>query len=67
MGYVTDPNRLMRDNNMKGGAREGLIFSIPNCHNQPTNQCSICSNHFCYEHTKSHIHPNEFPNIQKEK
>jgi hypothetical protein len=37
--------------------------SIPGCTNQPSNQCSICSNDFCYEHIKSHIHPNEFPNI----
>jgi hypothetical protein len=39
--------------------------SIPGCTNQPSNQCSICSNHFCYEHIKSHIHPNEFPSMQK--
>jgi hypothetical protein len=41
--------------------------AILGCTNQPSNQCSICSNHFCYEHKKSHIHPNEFPNMQNEK
>jgi hypothetical protein len=35
--------------------------AIPSCQNQPINQCSICSNLFCYEHIKSHIHPSEFP------
>ena len=39
--------------------------SIPSCPNQPANHCRICTNHFCYEHIKSHIHPNEFPNMQK--
>jgi hypothetical protein len=39
--------------------------SIPGCTNQPANQCSICSNRFCYEHIKSHIHPSEFPNMQQ--
>ena len=34
--------------------------SIPGCTNQPANQCNICSNHFCYKHIKSHIHPSEF-------
>jgi predicted nucleic acid binding AN1-type Zn finger protein len=39
--------------------------SIPGCTNQPANQCNICSNHFCYEHIKSHIHPSEFPHMQQ--
>ena len=43
------------------------LCAMPGCSNQPANQCSICSNHFCYEHTKSHIHPSEFPHMQKEK
>ena len=44
-----------------------IVCAIPGCSNQPANQCSICLNHFCYEHTKSHIHPSEFPHMQKEK
>lgn len=41
--------------------------TISGCRNQPTNQCHICLNRFCYEHIKSHIHPSEFPDLKKEK
>lgn len=65
MGEVVDPNRLRGDDNsLRGGA---VVCSIPNCPNQPTNKCPICSVYFCYEHIKSHFHPSEFPPIQKEK
>jgi hypothetical protein len=64
MGEVIDPNRLINDgNSLRGGL---VVCTIPNCRNQPTNKCPICSIHFCYEHIKSHVHPSEFPPIQKE-
>jgi predicted nucleic acid binding AN1-type Zn finger protein len=64
MGEVVIPNRLRGDDN---SLRERLVVcAITNCRNQTTNKCPICSIHFCYEHIKSHDHPNEFPPIQKE-
>ncbi len=62
MGEVIDPNRMRNDNSIRGGL---VVCAIPNCPNQPTNQCSLCSLHFCYEHIKSHVHPSEFPPVQK--
>jgi hypothetical protein len=65
MGEVVDPNRLRGgDNSLRGGL---VVCGIPNCRNQATNKCPICSLDYCYEHIKSHFHPNEFPPIQKEK
>ena len=56
MGEVVDPNRLRGgDNSLRGGL---VVCAIPNCSNQATNKCPICSIHFCYEHIKSHVHPN---------
>jgi hypothetical protein len=65
MGEVVDPNRLRGggDNSLRGGL---VLCAIPNCRNQATNKCPICSLDYCYEHIKSHVHPNEFPPIQKE-
>ena len=57
MGEVIDPNRMRDEYSIKGGL---VVCAIPNCPNQPTNECSICSSHFCSEHLKSHIHPSEF-------
>ena len=66
MGEVVDPNRLRGggDNSLRGGL---VVCAIPNCRNQATNKCPICSLDYCYEHIKSHFHPSEFPPIQKEK
>ena len=60
MGSVIDLYER-KDNNSNNRI---LVCSIPGCVNQSANQCHICSNYFCYEHIKSHIHPNEFPNIK---
>jgi len=50
------------DNNFK----KALVCAIPDCQNKPIKQCPVCSNHFCYEHIKLHIHPSEFSSIQNE-
>jgi predicted nucleic acid binding AN1-type Zn finger protein len=63
MGSVIDPYERKDDNNFN----KALVCAIPDCQSKPTNQCPICSNYFCYEHIKSHIHPSEFPPIQNEK
>ncbi len=56
MREVVDPNRLRGgDNSLRGGL---VVCAIPNCRNQPTNKCPICSLDYCYEHIKSHVHPN---------
>jgi len=48
---------LIDTNEWRSNSYNGLVCSIILCHNTPTNQCSICSLHYCYEHVKTHIRP----------
>jgi hypothetical protein len=34
----------------------GEVCGMFGCQVKPTSQCSECSNHYCYEHIKMHIH-----------
>ena len=44
MGEVVDPNRLRgSDNSLRGKL---TVCTIPNCRNQATNKCPICSIQF---------------------
>jgi hypothetical protein len=63
MDSVIDHYERKDDDNFN----KALVCAIPDCKSKPTNQCPICSNHFCYKHIKSHIHPSEIPPIQNEK
>jgi hypothetical protein len=35
----------------------GELCGISGCMEKPTSRCPKCSNHYCYEHLRNHMHP----------
>jgi hypothetical protein len=43
-------------NEWKEMSERGEVCGMFGCQVKPTSQCPKCSNHYCYEHIKMHIH-----------
>ncbi len=39
-----------------GNSEEGKSCAVVECYQIPTIQCPKCRNHYCYNHSKDHIH-----------
>lgn len=37
-------------------SKKGIVCGIFGCFEIPKSKCPICSNHYCYDHVKVHLH-----------
>lgn len=40
-------------------SKEGEVCGMFGCTSEPSSQCPICGNHYCYDHIKAHFHARE--------
>ncbi len=43
----------------KKESERGNVCGMLGCPKRPTSKCTICGNHYCYDHFKFHFHTKE--------